>query len=308
MTWPRAKIGMKLATPALELFGPSRLLNSLPRAQAAHVKPSRRRGAQRGLTLIETAIVMVISGLVLAMAVKAQELIQGSRVRGLIAQQSEIRTAFFAFYDRYRALPGDYRAASANINCGATSCLDGDGDGRIQASNSSNGNNGNHNGNGNGNGNHNGNGNNGNAGQSASIDEGLLAWTHLSAAGFLNGSFTLTSGAVTTPDDSNSPKNPYGAYLQILFDNTWRYSTNAVLRHNIKTGNLIPVAVLAEIDRKIDDGRPGSGRFQFSTYAGAGTAPPVGGTPNTCTDADSSAASWNSLSGSDNCGAATLLY
>jgi hypothetical protein len=263
------------------------------------------------------AIVMVISGLVLAMAVKAQELIQGSRVRALIAQQSDIRTAFFAFYDRYRALPGDYRAASANIDCGATSCLDGDGDGRIQASpgNSSNGNNGNHNGNGNGNGNHgngnNGNGNNGNngnGGQSATIDEGLLAWTHLSAAGFLNGSFTLTSNAVTTPDDSNSPKNPYGAYLQILFDNSWGYSTNPALRHNMKTGNLIPVAILAEIDRKIDDGRAGSGRFQFSTYAGAGTAPPVGGTPNACTDADSAAASWNALSGSDNCGAATLLY
>ena len=147
MTWPRSKIGMKLATPALELFGPSQLLNSLPRAQAAHVKPSRRGGTQRGSTLIETAIVMVISGLVLAMAVKAQELIQGSRVRALIAQQNDIRTAFFAFYDRYRALPGDYRAASANINCGATPCLDGDGDGRIQASpgNSSSGNNGNHN-------------------------------------------------------------------------------------------------------------------------------------------------------------------
>jgi hypothetical protein len=209
-------------------------------------------------------------------------------------------------------LPGDYRA-SANINCGATSCLDGDGDGRIQAA-SDNGNNGNHNGNGNGNGNHgngnngNGNGNNGNAGQSATIDEGLLAWTHLSAAGFLNGSFTLASGTVTTPDDSNSPKNPYGAYLQILFDNSWGYSTNSVLRHNIKTGNLIPVAILAEIDRKIDDGRPSSGRFQFSLYAGSGTAPPAGGTPNACTDADSSAASWNALSGSDNCGAATLLY
>jgi hypothetical protein len=130
----------------------------------------------------------------------------------------------------------------------------------------------------------------------------------LSAAGFLNARFTLTSGAVTTPDDSNSPKNPYGAYLQILFDNSWGYSTNSLLRHNIKTGNLIPVAILAEIDRKIDDGRPGSGRFQFSIYAGAGTAPPIGGTLNACTDADSSAASWNALSASDNCGAATLLY
>jgi prepilin-type N-terminal cleavage/methylation domain-containing protein len=135
MTWARAKIGMKLATPTLELLGPSRLLNSFPRAQAAYVEPARRLAAQRGLTLIETAIVMVISGLLLAMAVRAQELIQGSRVRALTAQQSDIRTAFFAFHERYGALPGDHRAASANIDCGATSCLDGDGDGRIQASN-----------------------------------------------------------------------------------------------------------------------------------------------------------------------------
>jgi prepilin-type N-terminal cleavage/methylation domain-containing protein len=227
--------------------------------------------AQKGFTLIEIAIVLVIVGFLMIGVAKAQELIQGSRVRALIAQQSDIRTAFFGFHDRYRALPGDYRAASANINCGAALCLDGDGDGRIQASNSSNGNSGNHNGNGNGNGNHgngnngNGNGNNGNngnAGQSATIDEGLLAWTHLSAAGFLNGSFTLTSGAVSTPDDSNSPKNPYGAYLQILFDNTWGYSTDPALHHNIKTGNLIPAAILAEIDRKIDDGKPYTGAFQ----------------------------------------------
>ena len=95
---------------------------------------------------------------------------------------------------------------------------------------------------------------------------------------------------------------------KVLFDNSWGYSTNSVLRHNIKTGNLIPIGILAEIDRETDDGRPDSGRFQFSIYAGAGTAPPVGGTLNACTDSDSSAASWNALSGSDNCGAATLLY
>jgi hypothetical protein len=271
----------------------------------------------RGFTLIEIAIVLVVLECLVSGVLKGQELIQGSRVRGLIAQQTEIKTAFFAFYDRYKALPGDYSAASTNINCGATACLNGDGDGRIQASpaNAGNGNNGNHNGNGNGNGNHgngnNGNGNsgnNGNGGQTGTIDEGLLAWTHLSAAGFLNGNFTLTDSAVTTPDDSNSPKNPYGAYLQILFDSTWGYSTNPAVHHNIKTGNLIPVAVLAEIDRKVDDGHPSSGSFQFSTYAGAGTAPDVGGTDQqSCTTQDGLAASWNETSGQANCGAASLL-
>jgi len=78
---------------------------------------------QKGFTLIEIAIVLVIVGFLMIGVAKAQELIQGSRVRALIAQQSDIRTAFFGFHDRYRALPGDYRAASANINCGAALCL-----------------------------------------------------------------------------------------------------------------------------------------------------------------------------------------
>ena len=61
----------------------------------------------------------------------SHELIQSARERALIAQQSDIKAAYYAFYDRYKALPGDYAAASANINCGATACLDGDGDGSI---------------------------------------------------------------------------------------------------------------------------------------------------------------------------------
>ena len=72
-------------------------------------------------------------------------------------------------------------------------------------------------------------------------------------------------------------------------------------------GNYVAADVLGEIDRKIDDGLPGSGRFQFSTYAGAGTPPVVGGTASGCTDADSAAGRWLERGGSDNCGAAILL-
>ena len=274
---------------------------------------------ERGFTLIDTAVVLVILGCLMSGVLKAQELIQGSRVRALIVQQQDIKAAYYAFYDRYRAPPGDYLAASTNINCGATPCLDGDGDGRINSSagNSGNGNNGGANGNhgngnnGNGNGNYTNNGNNGNhggGGQSGGVNEALLAWTHLSAAGFLKGNFTLASASVSVPDDSNSPKNPYGAYLQIGFDSAWGSSTNPVSYHNIKTGNLIPVALLAEIDRKVDDGRPGSGHFQFSTYAEAGPAPDIGGTdPQSCTTRDDQSAAWNELGGQTNCGAASLL-
>jgi hypothetical protein len=57
-----------------------------------------------------------------------QQLIRNAKVRNLIVQQDGAKTAFFAFEDRYRALPGDYRQASTNINCGALPCPNGDGE------------------------------------------------------------------------------------------------------------------------------------------------------------------------------------
>ena len=69
----------------------------------------------RGFTLIEIAIVLVIIGLLLGGVLKGQELITGARVRNLISQQDGIKAAFFGFQDRFRALPGDYAAATTNI-------------------------------------------------------------------------------------------------------------------------------------------------------------------------------------------------
>ncbi len=278
MTWSTPKIGMEPTTSVLELFGPSRPLNSPLRAQAVPVRRSRRLAAQRGLTFIEMAIVLVISGLMLEMVVKGQELIHNARVRDIISQQTDAEQAFLAFRDRFQALPGDYASASTHVNCGPTPCLNGDGNGRVEP------------------------------GTGGAIHEDILAWQHLSAAGFVTGDYRMLNASVTAPSPDNTPSNLYGGYLQIALDNVWGYSANTQVRHNLKTGNSVPAAVLTEVDRKIDDGRPGSGRFQFSIYAGAGMAPPVGGAPNGCTDADSAAASWNALSGSDNCGAATLLY
>ena len=69
----------------------------------------------RGFTLIEIAIVLVIIGLLLGGILKGQELITSARVRNLISQQDGVKAAFFGFQDRFRALPGDYTAATTNI-------------------------------------------------------------------------------------------------------------------------------------------------------------------------------------------------
>jgi len=237
-----------------------------------------RLAAARGVTLVETAIMLVMLGLLIEVVIKGQELIQNARVRDMISQQGAAEAAFMAFFDRFQAPPGDYSAASANLSCGASACLNGNGNGRVEP------------------------------GTGGAIHEEILAWQHMSAAGFINGSFVMASPAIITPAPDNTPSSVYGGYLEAVTDSQWGYSGNTASRHNIKTGNYVPAVVLAEVDRKVDDGRPGTGRFRFSTYAGAGTAPVVGGTPNGCTDADSPSAAWIELSGSDNCGAATLLY
>jgi hypothetical protein len=224
-------------------------------------------------------MVLVIVGLLLGSVVTGQQLIRNAKVRNLIVQQDGAKTAFFAFQDRYRALPGDYRQASTNINCGALPCLNGDGNGRIEAPNS------------------------------GAMHEEILAWMHLSAAGFLNGSYAMSSAAVTTPGPDNTPRNPFGTYMQLAFDGLWGKDSNRagpVPRHSVKTGNEVPVEFIAEVDRKVDDGMPYSGAFQFSTYSGVGTAPAIGGAGN-CTTSDADNGIWNEPASQSNCGAASLL-
>lgn len=224
----------------------------------------------KGFTLIEIAIVLVIIGLLLGGVLKGQELITGARVRNLISQQDGIKAAFFGFQDRYRALPGDYSAAGVNINCGGTACGDGDGNGRIEAPNA------------------------------GGTHEELLAWHHLTAAGFLNGSYTFASGDAA-PTAVNNPVNPYSIYIEIAYDSVYgNPGATPPNKHNLKTGGQVPVEIIAEVDRKIDDGKPVTGAFQFSAYA-----PPSGTAPdyNLCT----AGGNWKVSGGETNCGGASLF-
>jgi prepilin-type N-terminal cleavage/methylation domain-containing protein len=236
-----------------------------------------------GFTLIEIAMVLVIIGLLIGGVLSGQQLIQGARVRNLISQQDGIKAAFFGFQDRYRALPGDYSAANVNISCAPSACINGNGNGQIEA------------------------------GGTGAIHEEILAWNHLTAAGFINGNFTMASSSVATPTPGNTPVNPYGAYMQIAYDGLWGASTNElgpnkIFKHSVKTGNQVPVEIIAEVDRKIDDGRPYSGSFLFSTFSANGNRPDYAGTnDDSCTSTETPTTEWNSTLGQSNCGGASLL-
>ena len=227
---------------------------------------------QTGFTLIEIAIVLVIIGLLLGGVLKGQELITSARVRNLISQQDGVKAAYFGFLDRFRALPGDYSLASTNIAC-TPACTNGNGNGQIRS-----------------------------VAAGDTVDEYIAVWAHLASAGFINGSYTYAAGAETP---ASAPTNPYARYIQVIQDAVYGAGGGAV-RHNIKTGNQISSEILAEIDRKVDDGNPVLGVFQFSTYPGgtgasAGIAPtgPGAGTCYTGT-------TWTAPT-VPNCGGASLL-
>lgn len=129
--------------------------------------------------------------------------------------------------------------------------------------------------------------------------ESIALWDHLSHAGFINGTYVFNA----VESDATTPRNPYGAFMQVIFDNVYQgtVATPATARHNLKTGPNIPVDILAEIDRKIDDGNAQTGTMRFSAYAAGGVAPVA---------ADCFAAAtglWSSGNGQTNCGAAILF-
>lgn len=216
---------------------------------------------QNGFTLIEIAIVLVIIGLLLGGVLKGQELITSARVRNLITQQDGVKAAYFGFLDRYRALPGDYGAATANVP-GCAACQIGDNNGQILLN--------------------------------GAILESISAWEHLSKAGFITGSYVYA--AVAAP--ANTPANPYGSLVQLIFDNVYQDAA-PVARHNLKTGNNIPSDILAEVDRKIDDGMGNAGQLRFSTFGGAVN------TGGICFNTTSGA--WQSATPQSNCGAVSLF-
>ncbi len=218
------------------------------------------RKKQQGFTLIEIAIVLVIIGLLLGGVLKGQELINAARVRNIAAQLDGVKIAYLGFQDRYRAYPGDVPdlVAVAQIpNVGATGgcgvvggfC----GNGLIDPA------------------------------------ENLVAWGQLSKSGFINGSYAGNVGTVQATfqaaNTTNSPSNPFGGYLVLVHDKDYGdiASTTPATVLNAKTGGGMPSIVIAEIDRKVDDGNPGSGSFRSTVTYGAQDPTCTTGTNGTAT-------------------------
>ena len=200
--------------------------------KVTHMNMSTR---QQGFTLIEIAIVLVIIGLLLGGVLKGQELINTARVRAMNNTVDGITAAWFSFQDRYRSFPGDYLTAQSNVNLpGAPD--GGDGNGLVD-----------------------------------SINESARVWVHLEAAGYLTGGYDDDTATVAANayDCASTicPDNGFGSGMNLVYGTM--VQTGAANAHELMTGRGIPVEVIAELDRKVDDGSPDSGAMQLGT-AGQG--------------------------------------
>src|SRR5436305_570580 len=80
--------------------------------RAIREKSMKSRHTAQGFTLVETAIVLVIIGLLLGGILKGQEMITQAKIKNAIADFSGISAAYYGYQDRYRAIPGDDSGAA----------------------------------------------------------------------------------------------------------------------------------------------------------------------------------------------------
>jgi prepilin-type N-terminal cleavage/methylation domain-containing protein len=199
-----------------------------------------KRADKKGVTLVEIAIVLVIIGLLLGGVLKGQELINNAKIRAIADRQNSLKVAWFAFIDRYQALPGDYVFAPQYIK----GSVKGNGDGVIIE------------------------------------NESPVVFQHLTAAGYLRcPQCTTNKDGGAKPSALNSLQNTYqhGGIMAIFADSAHYMvrggASGSAARLMIHTGPRIPSNILSEVDRKLDDGNANTGDFVFNNYDAQGTNP-----------------------------------
>lgn len=187
-----------------------------------------------GFTLVEVAIVLVIIGLIMGGVFKGQALIDSARVRSMSTQLTGIQAAWLSFRERYRAIPGDFARSDTQIDSAATP---GNGNGRVDG-----------------------------AGERAGL------WQQLALAGFISGQYDGSAASVGTATDTacaahTCPENPFNGYYKISYSAQAANITSPA--HELYTGNQVPVDILSQLDARLDDGNPQTGRFRVHRAAAA---------------------------------------
>lgn len=245
---------------------------------------STGRRNEKGFTLIELSIVLVIVSLIVGGILVGQDLIKAAEIRATLAQVEKFNTSVNTFRSKYGGMPGDIISSSAAaFGIFSETTLAGtaghqDGNGLIEG---------------------------GSSAAMVGIGETLSFWRQLSDSNLLeaalgtagNSSIVTTTGQATAnvtnigqslPAARTSPTVYYLVYassglnyFQLVPIMQITAATGAV---TFGTAGLTPIQAY-NMDAKIDDGMPGSGTVIARGIAAINAAPSVNvaSTANTCT-------------------------
>ena len=197
---------------------------------------------QKGVTLVEIAIVLVIIGLLLGGILKGQEMITQAKIKNVIADVTGVSAAMYGYQDRYRALPGDDKNAGRWTS--APAAAPGNGNGVIEG-----------------------------AYNAAAVGESLNFWDHLRRAGFVGGQgtenpFNAVSGKMGVQTGDGTGPTP-GGVLAVSGPAVEQF-TGLILC----TANL-PDKIAVSVDAQMDDGKGNSGSVRGIKAAGNADVKPI---------------------------------
>lgn len=191
---------------------------------------------QRGFTLVEIAIVLIIIGLLLGGILSSQSIISSTKAKDAVAIVDDLRAATTYFKQRYGYLPGDLPNPGNYVTAGLLQGTGGTiGDGKIDGAVNANG-------------------------QAAAGSEVAVAPVQLFDAGLI--------GKIDSSDLRRPLKTSFGA-VHIVSMATARgligatFAANSAARNAILFINL-PCDVANEVDVKVDDGNTLTGNAMAS--------------------------------------------